>query len=465
MKSLFLRVFVSFWLAMTVIVVGAVLFTLHALAERAEDAPLQPPRVMREAAAALQAGGRDRLAAWLADHERHGDTFRVFVVDDDGRELLGRELPPRLRHRLDHHPPPGVPAFGDSSVPRPPAAHWLPPRPVAVLVGGDGEHYAFLFVPRRPGPLGPLGLPEARTGTLLLALLVAGLVSWLLARSVTRPVGRLSEAARAIAAGRLETRVAAGVGDRRDEIGVLARDFDTMTDRVRALLAGRERLLRDVSHELRSPLARLQVALGLARQPGADITIQLERIEREAGRLEALIAQVLRLSRLDASTGEARREPVDLGELVQGVVHDAGYEAEPRGVAVRCRVPAPAPVVAGDAALLQSAVENVVRNAIRYTDPARGVEVELRADSGLARIVVRDHGPGVPASELERIFEPFHRVAEDRTRDSGGDGIGLAITARVLRSHGGRAFATNAFDGGLEVVLELPAGPSAGGAS
>ncbi len=463
MKSLFLRVFVSFWLAMTVIVVGAVLFTLHALAERAEDAPLQPPRLMREAAAALQAGGRDGLAAWLREHERRDGAVRVFVVDAAGHELLERPLPPRLRHRLDRLPPHDAPAFGDADVPNPPGpppARWLPPRPVAVLVGDDGERYAFLFAPRRPGPLGPLGLSEARTGTLLLALLVTGLASWLLARSVTRPVGRLTEAVRAIATGRLDTRVATGVGGRRDELGVLAREFDTMTDRVRALLIGRERLLRDVSHELRSPLARLQVALGLARQPGADVAIQLERIECEAGRLEALIAQVLRLSRLDASAGEARREPTDLAALVQAVVHDAGFEAEPRGVAVRCHVPAEAPVVAGDVMLLRSAIENVVRNAIRYTDPARGVDVEVRAHAGGARIVVRDHGPGVPVAELERIFEPFHRVAEDRTRDSGGDGIGLAITARVLRSHGGRAFATLAAGGGLEVVLDLPRAPA-----
>ena len=291
-----------------------------------------------------------------------------------------------------------------------------------------------------------------------IAILVTGLVSWLLARSVTRPVGRVTAAVRDIASGRLDGRVAAGIGARRDEIGVLAREFDAMAERLRALLAGRERLLRDVSHELRSPLARLQVALGLARQPGADVSVQLGRIEREAGRLEALIAQVLRLSRLDAATEHARRDVVDLVALVRDVARDAQFESESGGIEVEVdAVNEPLPV-SGDPDLPQSAVENVVRNAVRYTDARRGVAINCGSGGGRARVVVRDYGHGVPESELERIFEPFHRVADDRTRASGGNGIGLAITARVLRSHDGSVRARNAVGGGLEVVLELPLG-------
>jgi two-component system sensor histidine kinase CpxA len=450
MRSLFLRVFISFWAAMALIVAGAIAVTMYALAERAEEMPRRPTRVVHEAAAALERGGRAELERWLRGHVRGHDALQTFVVDESGRELLGRPLPRRHAHRMMRH---------EDEEPRGwigPHTRWLPSRPAPVLIGPAGDRYAFLFVPRRPGILGPLGLPEARFGTLALALIVTGLASWLLARSVTRPVGRVSEAARAIAAGRLDTRVAEGIGARRDEIGVLAREFDTMAERVRALLAGRERLLRDVSHELRSPLARLQVALGLARQAGADAGLQLDRIEREAGRLEALIAQVLRLSRLDAAAEQARREPVDLGDLVRSVAHDAQFEADPGGVAVGVEAAATPVSVRGDPELLRSAIENVVRNAVRYTDPRRGIGVRCMTEGPFARVIVRDHGPGVPDADLERIFEPFYRVAVDRTRDSGGDGIGLAITARVLKSHGGRAQARNAEGGGLEVVLELP---------
>ncbi len=449
MRSLFARVFISFWAAMALIVAGAIAVTLYALAERAEDMPLRPARIVSEAAAALEQGGRAGLQTWL--RRRGGDdTLQAFVIDESGRELLGRTLPRRLMHHLRHRDErPERERTG-------PRARWLPPRPAPVLEGPAGDRYVFLFLPRRPGMLGPLSLPEARVGTLLLALVVTGLASWLLARSVTRPVGRLSAAARAIGAGRLEVRVAEGMGARRDEIGLLAREFDAMAERLRMLLAGRERLLRDVSHELRSPLARLQVALGLARQPGADLTLQLERIEREAGRLETLIAQVLRLSRLDAAVEQGRHEAVDLGELVRSVAHDAQFEADAAGTMVRVDGPAGPVQVQGDPELLRSAIENVVRNAVRYTDPARGVAIHCAVDGPRACVIVRDHGPGVPEADLERIFEPFYRVADDRTRASGGDGIGLAITARVLRSHEGSARARNLEQGGLEVVLELP---------
>jgi len=444
-------VFISFWAAMALIVAGAIAVTLYALAERAEEMPRRPARIVNEAAAALEQGGRAGLQAWL--RRRGGDdALQVFVIDESGRELLGRTLPRRLAHRLQHHDD------GPERERSGPRARWLPQRPAPVLEGPAGDRYVFLFRPRRPGVPGPLGLPEARLGTLLLALVVTGLASWLLARSVTRPVGRMSAAARAIGTGRLELRVADGMGRRRDEIGVLAHEFDAMVERLRGLLAGRERLLRDVSHELRSPLARLQVALGLARQPGADVALQLDRIEREAGRLEALIAQVLRLSRLDAVAEHARREAVDLVALARGVARDAQFEGGADGVEVRVECTSEPVEVWGDPELLRSAVENVVRNAVRYTDPRRGVAIHCGSGGRRARLVVRDHGPGVPEADLERIFEPFYRVADDRTRSSGGDGIGLAITARVLRSHDGSVLARNALDGGLEVVLDLPLG-------
>ena len=299
-------------------------------------------------------------------------------------------------------------------------------------------------------------LLEARFAVLLLAFAVTGGASWLLTRSITRPVRALRAATRQLAGGDLGARVDGRVSARRDEFGTLGRDFDAMAKRLRELLVGREQLLRDVSHELRSPLARMRVALGLARQPGGEPTRELERLDAEVERLDRLIGQMLHLTRLDATSADALREDVDLVDVLDAITRDATFEAQSRRVAVRWQ-PAPAPVVVrGNATWLASAVENVVRNAVRYTADDSAVDVTLERAGDAVQIEVRDRGPGVPEAELERIFEPFHRVAASRTRDSGGDGIGLAITARVLAAHGGRAVAMNAPDGGLVVRLSLP---------
>jgi two-component system sensor histidine kinase CpxA len=269
-------------------------------------------------------------------------------------------------------------------------------------------------------------------------------------------VSALGAATRDLAAGNLDARVGSNVSGRGDELGTLARDFDAMAGRLKELLRAREQLLRDVSHELRSPLARMRVALGLVRQPGSDLGRQLDRLETEIERLDRLIGQVLHLSRLDAHTGAVLRDDVDLVELVDGIARDAAFEAQARNVAIDWQPPREPLRVRGDGSLLASAVENVVRNAVRYTAPGTRVRLTLERDGASARITARDGGPGVPDGELGRIFEPFHRVAESRTRDSGGDGIGLAITARVLAAHGGTARAANAVGGGLAVTLSLP---------
>jgi two-component system sensor histidine kinase CpxA len=331
----------------------------------------------------------------------------------------------------------------------------LAPQAVPVLVTPEGRRYGILVLPPA-NRFGPFGIPETRWAVFLLALLVTGVASWLLTRSITSPVGALGAATRSLAGGDLDARVEAPVAARRDELGVLARDFDTMAGRIRELVQAKERLLRDISHELRSPLARMRVALGLARQPGADQQRQLDRLETEAERLDALIGQVLKLSRLDAQAARLRRETVDLGTTIDAIARNAAFEGQVRGAGVDWTPPASPVRVSGDPALLASAIENVVRNALRYTSDGTSVGIELQQAAGRARVIVRDRGPGVPADELARIFEPFYRVTESRGRDSGGDGIGLAITKRVLAAHGGTAYAANRPGGGLEVTLELP---------
>jgi two-component system sensor histidine kinase CpxA len=243
--------------------------------------------------------------------------------------------------------------------------------------------------------------------------------------------------------------------NRRDEFGILARDFNQMAVRLHSQMASKEALLRDISHELRSPLTRLRVGLGLARRGGGDVEIQFNRIERDIERLDALIGETLQLSRLSDPVQTFVCESVDLGLLLNEVIEDAQLEAiasaksiEPSTILDLC--------VDGNLELLRRAIDNVLRNAIRFEPSGGSVEVSTEVDGSGATIAVRDHGCGVPEPDLERIFEAFYRVAESRERSNGGTGLGLAITARIMALHGGYSKAPNAPDGGLIVELHFP---------
>ncbi len=274
-------------------------------------------------------------------------------------------------------------------------------------------------------------------------------MSVLLARYLSSPIMRLQKASRALAAGAFETRVGRPFNRRSDEVGTLARDFDTMAERLQALVTAKETLLRDVSHELRSPLARIRMALALAqRRAGPQAQPDLDRIEREAEKLDALIGQVMTLTRLRTASAP-RRAAVRLDQLVGEVVDDARFEHPTSRVELTTSGPIE---VHGDADGLKSAIENVVRNALIYGDRAQPVEVEATSSADEALVRVLDRGPGVPDSELSRIFEPFYRTDKSRDHQKGGQGIGLAITTRVTELHGGSVTARNRND------LKLPLG-------
>jgi two-component system sensor histidine kinase CpxA len=293
-------------------------------------------------------------------------------------------------------------------------------------------------------------------------MLTAGVLCLGLARYLTAPVARLSEATHRFAAGDLSARVGASAGGRRDELTELGHDFDLMAERIEGLLTTQRQLLNDVSHELRSPLARLNVALALARQrAGEDAAAPLDRIEREADQLNTLIGRVLALARLESGAVKPDFAPVDLARLVNDIAVDADFEADPKGTAVRVVDSEPARVL-GDDALLRSAIENVVRNALMYTPEGTDVEVSVRCEEARSGapsqvvVAVRDHGPGVPEEHLAGLFEPFYRIADARDRQSGGTGLGLSITDRAVRVHGGTVTATNAEGGGLLMEIRLP---------
>ncbi len=288
----------------------------------------------------------------------------------------------------------------------------------------------------------------------------AGVVCFILARHIIGPVLALNKAALAVTEGDLAVRVGETILRRGDEIGELGRSFDRMTRHVAELLEAQERLLRDVSHELRSPLARLNVALALARKK-ADGSLggPLDRIEREAENLNAMIGRLLSLSRLEADLGPLRTEREDMTALVMAITDDAHFEASHHGKGVRF-IGEDVPLwLECNGELVKSAVENVVRNALRYTAEGTDVDVELFAPlRGHDGVVIRvaDRGPGVPDEELENLFRPFYRLEGARDRQSGGVGLGLTIARRAVDLHGGTIRALNRDGGGLTVELFLP---------
>jgi two-component system, OmpR family, sensor kinase len=463
MHSLFVRIFVLFWIAMALIVGGSIAVTFTVAAREYESRELQrrPAAVAIQASEVLGKGGIAALKKWLSSNEHSIADRDLYIIGPDGHDILGRRLSDSAARRLEYFNRESMSEPESDASPPPPPRNFRPQRAAPQIVGPDGSAYTVLLVPRRPSIFGALSLPGISLMILCIALAVSAFASWWLAQHLSAPIRRIQEGARALASENLDARggaslrVSAGLEDRKDEVAVLARDFDAMADGLIANRAAVTRLLRDISHELRSPLARMRLAVGLARRPTADSARQLDRLEREIERLDDLISQVLKLARLHGTDAPIEREPFDIDEMIEEIVHDANFE----GAEKDCKVSiegAAARSVNGNRELLRSAVENVLRNAVRYSPPGASVEVAVeRAEGGLA-VWIRDRGHGVPPGDLERIFEPFFRVAESRDRDTGGEGIGLAITSQVMRAHGGSAKAGNRVGGGLEVRLGLP---------
>ena len=348
--------------------------------------------------------------------------------------------------------PPSLPSllspFGPPRPPGPP-----PPRDRDITSGTPPPP----MIPQPP----PFGFSWLR---LSLNLILSGMVCYGLARYVTSPIVMLRGAARRIASGDLSVRVSGSIGRGKDEISGLANDFDMMAERVETLIVSQKKLLRDISHELRSPLARLNVALELCRKKlGQESDAPLARIEHESEKLNELIGELLTLNVLEAGLPKSGDTAIDLGELVGDVCIDAEFEATGQNKTVSAHI-GEGFFVRGNGSLLRRGIDNIVRNGIRYTGENSAIEITLspieRNGSPFALLTVRDHGYGVPEDALPLLFKPFYRVAEDRNRLSGGVGLGLAITEAAVRSHGGDVWAENAPDGGLIIKVVLPVATS-----
>ncbi len=449
MKSLFLRIFLSFWMAQALFLVLAVLVTL-AFRPRTSTWEGLRTTTLNEAVSEYEEGGVAQLQNYMQNLES-SQHVRAYLFDEHGNEVSGRGAPDWAMR---------VAAGG----PRNPRDGFIIPAPPVQRdsrASSDGKHRYTLVLGLPPGPrvfFGPRGLPVPG---LIIAIISSGLVCYLLSWYLTKPIVRLRAATRQLAAGDLTARSGAPASTRKDEIAGLMRDFDAMAERLELLVQAQSRLLNDISHELRSPLARLNVALGLARQrSNVESADMLDRIELEASRLNELIGRILTLARLEDGEQRVRQTPVPLGELVASVAEDAEFEAQERHCHVHAMIPEGDWGVRGDDSLLHSAVENVVRNAIRYTQEGSSVEIELtreRGDSGIEAVLrVSDSGPGVPEDSLAKMFEPFYRLDDARGRLTGGVGLGLAITERAVRFHGGKVSASNRPGGGLMVEIRLP---------
>jgi signal transduction histidine kinase len=495
--SFFTRIFLSFWTVIVLMAASVAAVTAIDFAAAAD----RPSTVIRAATDALDRDGLDGLRVWLAERNRSRPKQRTLIVGPDGKEILGQRLPLfRFGTRAPGDRPPGLPPdlgpppgpmqegsgpFGPMPPPDsergvfpperdrpslqrrwlfaidmlasgPDGPRWAP----SLIRGRNGALYRVIFDP--PPMRGPLSPPFSwwvRASLLGVALALSGLVSYLLARSISTPVRRLQAAAHTLSAGNLDARAGPEVTKRRDELGTLGREFDSMAERLSALIAARQRLLRDISHELRSPLARMEMAIGLARQEPATTPEQFDRVQRESERLDQLIGHILEYARLERDPATVKFEDLDVAELTRQIVHDAEFESQsPPG---RLRLTSDDAVrMKGDAQVLHSAIDNVVRNALLHGDARLPIKVTVNHDAAtdVVRISVRDHGAGVREEDLPHIFEPFYRAGamDSKHVSTEGTGIGLAITQRAAALHGGEVSARNADGGGLVVTITLP---------
>jgi signal transduction histidine kinase len=450
-RSLFLRIFLWFW--MTVIVTGISLILAFLLQHG--SIPSRWNGMLNDTArysgtiaiSEMDRGGFPAVSSYLEHLEWEGH-LQACLFDSSGVALAGEHcagFQEMAHHVIATKAPLLRMRFGIL-------------RAAMMLTGSDGRAYIFAS----ELPAGPRAAFGANHFSFLtewgVALLVSGCICYLLTRYLTAPILRLREASQQLAAGNLSSRAAPEMARRRDELGELIGDFNGMAIRIEQLVIGQRQLIGDISHELRSPLARLNVALDLVRE-GKSSDLAIDHMERDLACLDEMIGRLLTIARLDAPSAAIQFSPVDLGDMIAQIVRDAEFESRKRAIQIGLG-PTRGYWVEGNPELLHSAIENVIRNAIYYTHAGSSVEVRLETLGTFVQLIVRDHGPGIPEGELGHIFRPFYRVTESRDRQSGGAGLGLAIAERIVRLHHGTIRAANAAPHGLRVEIALPLVPA-----
>ncbi|MFV8570331.1 sensor histidine kinase [Marinobacter sp. SBS5] len=426
---LFWRIFLSIWLAMVVTVVASQLATRFLLdrERQAIERQVGLHEIANEAVNLRQQLGKNEAWRFL---RVEGERLQLHLM------LIEKE---RGQHRLPH------------SVRERIKSSWHPSKPAVLDLDGGFQLIAW---PRMGGE-GWLHPGFFRMIELALAFFIISLACWWIARFVSRPLKHMEGTARSIAHGDTNLRVADAIAHRRDEVGQLATAFNAMTDRLCQLLDRHNRLLRDISHDLRTPLARQRVAIELASDEGADPAL-MESILRQNERLEAMTGQILTLYRVSENGGSIEQQPVKPLSLMNRVLGDASDYAEQQGV--DCKLVASDDVVTvsilGDSGLLQRAFDNVLQNALDHTPPGQSVDVELSVSSRQVEVSIADEGPGAPEDMLNQLFEPFFRA--DESRGGKGWGLGLSIARDIIHAHDGVITARNRSSGGLQVTVQLP---------
>jgi signal transduction histidine kinase len=449
--SLFLKIFLWFWLAIAMLI-GVFSF----VSWTTQNEPLVRQRrilfaesfnfQVQTAGQIYQNEGKAGLDEYLARIENSDRVSAVGFYDKNGQLISGDEIPANGLKLFDQAMDSETVEF-DRSPDETFAAKKIQLR--------DSSEYILIIQFKRFQPTIVAPDRSAWIWRILAVILTGGLVCYGLARYLTSPIVKLRRATKKLASGELQTRLGKKGSRGGDELSQLSRDFDHMAERIESLVTSEKRLTQDISHELRSPLARMNVALEIAKQKSnAESQPILERIEKESLRLNEMISRLLILSKLESGWQELEMQNVNLKKVVEEIVADADFEAHAKNKAVKITAIEDSRFL-GSENLLRSAVENVLRNAVRYTDEKTAVEVSLRNLNGDAVIDIKDYGGGVPEAELENLFLPFYRVGEARERKSGGVGLGLSIAQRAVFAHKGSIKAQNTGDG-LLVEIKLP---------
>lgn len=459
MPKLFWKIFVWFWVSMLV-VDCAVIFSITSTRSASDQlrweqfAHSMMSLQARQAAEIFEKQGPSALTAYIASLKVSSE-MQLTLYGPGASDLLGAPTSTATRilvsRALQSRETPFQNELGN-------------PLMVEATAGPSGARYVLAASASPPPFLGFMrGGIRAQTIRLFAVGLAVTLVCLVLAHYIASPILHLQNVSRRIAVGDLGARVQLGKSRRRDEIADLGRDFNIMAEQIESLLRSQNQLLKDISHEIRSPLTRLTLAVGLAKTNCHGTDDLLERIEREAERIEHMLAQLLTVARLDGGGATFASGQVELSMLLSEIVDDASFEGSATKRAVILATADPC-LVDGSESLLRSAIENVIRNAVRYTRPSSIVEVNLRLEKSggkeFAVIQVLDEGPGVPSAELPLIFKPFYRVDCARERATGGVGLGLTITERAINFYRGTVSAGNRDGGGLEVQIRLPLSPS-----
>ncbi|MEL7311911.1 MAG: ATP-binding protein [Pseudomonadota bacterium] len=432
--NLFWRVLGSFLLAMLATVAIVVFVSFRFVADRdAKVAAIDREEVTAQVEQALQTSGPDTFAAWLRKQEVLPLGQTVYLINEQGRDILDRPIPPEAKQLLRRMRR---------------GARLRRIGRAALITDANETEFLMVIGPARPPAFGLLAMPGVHRNVLFLSLLVTSLICLLLTRYLTAPIRRMTQVANRLAEGDLNAR-AETLGKRRDEIGSLARQFDTMADSLQSAVDRRDQLLRHLSHEVRTPLTRIELALELADRQPERIDEQLARISKEAQNIEDLTEQALSLIRAGAAQ-KTEQVSFHLDELCDDIARDAQIEAQAKAVEIRVTHNTRPLKATADVGLIKTATENVVRNALRYAPAQSTVTIATRARSEQLIIDIRDEGPGVANDALAKLFEPFYST------DTNHQGLGLALTYQAMQAHGGSISASNHPEGGLQIRLQLP---------